>query len=376
MFALALFFAGCRTNATANEGTEGSSNSGAGAANEALPWEGNAAEVSNAVARGLELLEGGQFRGARTQLEEALAKGEDSAIVFEALGRCRFALKDVAGAEQAFQQAYARTPWDADLRLWLARCCFLSEDYAGAVRHSREALRSEPLAREYLKIAAFSQFRLKNVPGALANLEMLRFSGTADNEDLSLLADIYLQQGNTIDAAEVYEKLVETGGATLENYLRLANALVVAGEIDDAEKTLRRAEDEYSESWEILEQRGIIASRNGDPESAKACYTEALAKPGVDSARVSTQLGYACLDLSENERGDASKVSLLKDAAEAFQRALSSAEFRADAHAGLAQVAFARGDVDLAMSYYLRARDIDPSRPEFSSWIDYLRGLE
>jgi len=99
--------------------------------------------------RGLELLEDGDFAGARGHLERAAASDPDKSSVREALGRAYFRLHNYSGAAEEFAAVVERHPVNDFAHFCLGRALSKVGDTDGARHHLALASNLRPERRDY-----------------------------------------------------------------------------------------------------------------------------------------------------------------------------------------------------------------------------------
>jgi predicted Zn-dependent protease len=140
----------------------------------------------------------------------------------------------------AYTAAKSLTPRDPEIDAYLVQANLTARRFARAETLAREALARDPNQPRLVRLRA--QALLKAGKSADANklLEDNVASQPQNREYVVGLADLYADQKRTADAVRMLEQARQTFGDDQALTMRLANVYEAAGQLDAAEKELRK----------------------------------------------------------------------------------------------------------------------------------------
>lgn len=165
--------------------------------------------------------------------------GDREPKTFGLLGYCLEKTNDIVSAEMAYMQALAGDPGDSAWKEGLLRIYITGRQFGRAEPLVRSLIRERPKDTRfwmaYANLLVTEQRKLK----AMALLEILTQAGLAGSPELSLLGDLYAEQGMQAEAVAIYTRLRDADVALGEQrLLRLALALSATGQRDQARAAL------------------------------------------------------------------------------------------------------------------------------------------
>ena len=176
------------------------------------------------------------------QREPARAKGREfeGAAVLVQLGIAQQQLAKWDAAIAAYEAAKTLTPRDSDIDAYLVQAHLTARRFDRADAIARDALARDPQQPRMVRLRA--QALLKGGKAAEANaLLETAMAGDADNREYVIgLADLYAEQKRTADAVRLLEQARKSFGDDQAITMRIANVYEAAGQLDAAEKELRR----------------------------------------------------------------------------------------------------------------------------------------
>ena len=201
-----------------------------------------------------------------------------------------------------------------------------------------DGLGDDARARDHLLVARFL-LGMNRLDRAVERYEMARAAqGEGSTEITRELADVLFQRGRMRDAIAVYRRVHEAEPEDDRVKLRLAEALIRVGDVDEAQAMLEGSGDVTSTVLEAM-----IASQRGDADQARSLLDQAVAQsPDHRQARMlRAQL------LASQPGGSEQAVTDLTDL-------LADAPDDTRARTMLAELRLSRGEFDAAARQYQR----------------------
>jgi tetratricopeptide (TPR) repeat protein len=147
---------------------------------------------------------------------------------------------NLIAAEVAYMQALSGDPGSTDWQEGLLRICVQGRQTARAESIARTLIKSRPTEARFWLILANILLTGNRKLEAMAVLELCSGAGVAGAEELTLLGDLYAEQGLRTEALDIYAKLTTPDAAAGEQrLLRLAQTLVGAGRPAEAVAALK-----------------------------------------------------------------------------------------------------------------------------------------
>ena len=190
--------------------------------------------------------------------------------------------------------------------------------------------------------------RLGDSERAEAELETAVRLAPQELEPYEQLAEFYLQQNRTTDAAKLYELIAENFPTSLTGELGKILLLNRQGKHHEAVELASFLAAGNSHNWQVLLALGASLNAAGDPERGLAPLKQAI-KLRPNSAEAQYQLGLAQFQLGQYPR---TLVSL--------SRALKLDPRHFAAQLQLANTYYVLGEVDAALEAFQKALDLRP----------------
>jgi len=171
----------------------------------------------------------GRYAEAIPCFSRSVVLGDRDSTTFGLLGYSLQKQGDLVSAEMAYMQALSGDPGNADWKEGLVGVCIDGKQFARAESLVRNLIRERPssLLSESRKLEA------------TIVLETAVGTGVASVQELTLLGDLYAEQGMVPEAAGIYGKILVPAPELGEQKLvRYAEVLIQDGKLDDAERAL------------------------------------------------------------------------------------------------------------------------------------------
>lgn len=257
----------------------------------------------------------GDYLGAESALEAAIADGDDGVALRHDLAFAQLCRRRVADAKRTIEEAVARFGADADLLVLHARATMMEGDFERAVALLDQALTLAPDHEQALGVRALALFDANRGQEAAAAAKHCLAQYPDQHEALLVAATQALWQQD----------------------------------LDLAESHLDRALARHRNSGRALSAQGqLLMLRNRLPEARDVLDRAVAAMPD----HIGTWHALAWVQLLQGEPEAAER---------SYQRAYDIDRNFGDSHGGLALIAALRGDRDAADSGIKRALRLDPN---------------
>jgi tetratricopeptide (TPR) repeat protein len=227
--------------------------------------------------------------------DPARANGREfeGAAVLVQLGIAQQQLAAWDAAIAAYTAAKSLTPRDGEIDAYLVQAHLTARRYDRAEAIARDALAREPMQPRMVRLRA--QALLKGGKTAEAN-KLLEDAVAKENDNREYvigLADLYADQKRTADAVRMLEQARKSFGDDQAITMRIANAYEAAGQLDAAEKELRKLMAEDPLNADALNSLGYMFADRGMrlPEAVE--LAERAVKIEPDNPAYLDTLGWA-----------------------------------------------------------------------------------
>lgn len=138
--------------------------------------------------------------------QKSVELGEKSARVMGMLGYCYLMKQNAIAAENAYRQAYLIDPSARDWKLGLAQSLLMLEKYEDAASMFDVLLKENINDRQLWMRQTSAYMAMEKFDQAIINLEMMRLLKIADEKNLVLLGNIYVDQSQPRLALSAYSE--------------------------------------------------------------------------------------------------------------------------------------------------------------------------
>ncbi len=173
---------------------------------------------------------------ALPMLQKAIELGESSSRAYGLLGYCHLLKKNALAAENAYRQAYLLDPNSRDWKLGLAQALMAQDKFAEASSMIGTLIEENPNDKQLWLQQTNALLAMERKEEAAANLEVLRLKGLADESNLNLLGNLYMDRNEPQLALYAYLAAMEKSEKfDLERTLKSARILSDYGFPDKAD---------------------------------------------------------------------------------------------------------------------------------------------
>ena len=234
-------------------------------------------------------LESGDKYVAEGKLPEAIVEYRNSIRQDPRFGQARWNLANALLATQNQQGAireYIRAadllPDNTEVQLMAARILLMARQFEDSKARADGVLEREPRNVDALILRANAMAGLRDVPGAIQEIEEALQLDLGDGRIYTSLGTLQLLQGERAEAEEAFKKAVEVSPQSIYARLGLANFYLAAGRAPEAERTLKESlaiDPDHVEANRLLAASYIATRRFREAE--QPLVTAAKSSPGA-----------------------------------------------------------------------------------------------
>ena len=299
-------------------------------------------------------------------LQKAIELGESSPRVYGILGYCYLQKKNALAAENAYRQAYLLDPKNRDWKLGLAQALMQQEKLAEATSMLDTLIAENPEDRQLWLQQANALIGQDKKIEAAVNLEVLRLKGLASENELNLLGNLYMDQGEAQLALFAYLEAIEKSNKLdVGRALKSARILNDYGYPEKAEALVNKIEKTTSVTLSSKEKSDLVlvkvrvARSAGDIDLAGRLLDELRA---IDPANgeVLVELGRHYDGIGKEETDDDKRAAALVEAKTYFRLATEKEAVAYQANLGLGQLLVREKQYSDGLPYIQRAVSLKP----------------
>jgi Flp pilus assembly protein TadD len=296
---------------------------------------------------------------------KALTLGDREVRTLGLLGYCHKRAGNPAAAELAYSQAYLLEPGNIEWIEGLVELAFENGQFGKVETLARQLIRTKPAEVRYWRLLASNQIRQGNPVDAIATLEVAASVNAAEEEDLVLLGDLYVQQGFSREALTAYRRVeARSPGIGNERLIRVAAALIDQAELDAAAEILASVAPTTSapQKPDLLRVTAALQQARGQSGEATETLEAILALAPLDGPTL------IALGRMREAGGDVARAELL------YEQAAELPDQAYAANVCLANIALATRRYDRAAGFLERALAIE-STPHLQDHLARVRSL-
>lgn len=236
---------------------------------------------------GLVQVQRGNFDEAIKTISKAMELGEVDGRSYGLLGYGYLTQEKYYPAEVAYRQAILMQPDVTDWKVGLARTLLETQRYPDAIALFDTLLLESPDNADYWMLQGNAYLGKGDSMAAAKNLEVVRRMGAADLNTLTLLGDIYMNNGHADLALEAYlaaTEIAEAGDS--KPLLRAASLFTRSGDYEQAKTIIPRIRSQIelpeAEEMDLLTLEAKIARAEGDDEAAVDLLTKIVERDSLN----------------------------------------------------------------------------------------------
>lgn len=304
---------------------------------------------------------------ALPMLQKAIELGENSSRVYGLLGYCHLLKKNALAAENAYRQAYLLDPASRDWKLGLAQSLLAQDKHLEAANLIGTLIEENPNDKQLWLQQVNAYLAMDNKEEAAVNLEILRFKGLADESNLKLLGNLYMDRDEPQLALFAYLGAIEKAADfDVSQALQSARILTDYGYPDKAETFLSRIREKGGAGLSTADQSNLLLT-----EVRIARTMNQLGRVGtilaelvdLDPANGEVLLEFARHNdtLAREETDDTQRESLVAEARVNYQLAIAIPEVAYSANLGYGQMLVREQRYGEALSHLQAALNLKKS---------------
>jgi tetratricopeptide (TPR) repeat protein len=281
---------------------------------------------------------------ALPMLQKSIELGENSSRVYGLLAYCHLLKKNALAAENAYRQAYLLDPGSRDWKLGLAQALMAQEKFPEASSLIGSLIEENPNDKQLWLQQTNALLAMEKKEEATVNLEVLRLKGLADESNLNLLGNLYMDGNEPQLALYAYLGAMEKAKELdIERTLKSAKILSDYGYPDKADDFIsqvrKKAGDSISEEDKVslMLTEVSIAQAKQQPDRVEALLGQLLEIRPADGD-VLLELGRHKDLLSRDEEDDKKREELVVEARTNYQLAARNEEVAYPANLSLGQM--------------------------------------
>ncbi len=230
-----------------------------------------------------------QYGDAITHLSRAVELGDRDGRSFGLLGYCFVNEENFVAAEQAYRSAILQQPAVRDWQLGLARSLLAMNKNEEAAALFATLIDKNPEDATAWMLQANALLALDQPTAAAVNLEAVRMLGKADAATLTLLGDIYMNEGISDLAKEAYLEVVKSdaSGASFKSAHRAAELLYRSQAYKESAEIIRSIDDRYGKKLSndnellLMTLKAKLARAQGRPKEAARLLESIVNRDGT-----------------------------------------------------------------------------------------------
>jgi len=308
----------------------------------------------------------GQFEAARDAFVRVLSLGGASSQTYGFLGMMHAQTGDYVAAESAFRMVMMMEPSKESWRMMLAQSLFRQGRFAEGASLAGMLLDKNPNRADLWLMQANAYVGMKDVNKAAENLKIVDQLGGATYDSLSLLGNIYFNEGDLDLSVSAYLRAIALGADKDHRpVLEVANRLAARSAYAESKQLVQGIEATYGAQLQVAERTELrklqarLAVASGATEEQVALLLRIVTDNPLD--------GDALIQLGRyyQQAGDA-ETAILR-----FEQAAQNEMFRAEALVLHAQLLVAGNRFAEAVPLLQKAQGLK-RRDDVQKLLDYV----
>ncbi len=285
-----------------------------------------------------------QMDEAMPMLQKSIELGENSARVYGLLGYCHLLRKNAVAAENAYRQAYLLDASSRDWKLGLAQALMAQEKYAEAASLIDTLIAENANDKQLWLQQTNAYLAMDRKDEAAVNLEILRLKGLADESNLNLLGNLYMDRNEPQLALYAYLAAIDKSNSfDTARALKSARILNDYGFPEKAAEFLVKIRAKLGDKPSASDQTALlltevrVAQTRNDSATVGGLLAQLLELDPVNGEvllEMARHLSQQAIDEEDSEK----RGALVQEARTNYQLALKSEPVAYQANLGLGQM--------------------------------------
>lgn len=277
-------------------------------------------------------------------LQKSIELGETTARVYGMLGFCHLVKKNAVAAENAYRQAYLLDANSRDWKLGLSQSMLAQDKFAEAASLLGSIIEENPNDKQLWLQQTNAFLGMDRKEDAAINLEILRFKGLADEANLNLLGNLYMDRSEPQLALFAYMAAIDKATVLdVPRALKSAKILTDYGFPDKASTFVQKIRSKLGanvpagQKTMLLLTEVRIAQAEKKQETVEKLLNE-LVQFDPTNGEVLLELAKHSDQLAKNEQDESKRGVLIQNARTNYQLALRNPIVAHQANLGLGQM--------------------------------------
>lgn len=281
---------------------------------------------------------------ALPMLQKAIELGENSSRAYGLLGYCHLLKKNALAAENAYRQAYLMDSNSRDWKMGLAQALMAQEKFAEAANLIGTLIEENANDKQLWLQQTNAYLAMDKKEEAAVNLEVLRLKGLADESNLNLLGNLYMDRNEPQLALYAYLAAMEKSEKlNIAQTLKSAKILSDYGYPDKADDFITEVRKKAGDSLSDADKLSLsltevsVAQAKKQPDRVEALLKQLL-EMNPANGEVLLELARHKDLLSREEADEEKRAALVVEARTNYQLALRNESVAYPANLALGQM--------------------------------------
>jgi tetratricopeptide (TPR) repeat protein len=307
-----------------------------------------------------------RFDDAMPMLQKAIELGENSHRAWGLLGYTYLLKKNAVAAENCYRSASVLEPSNKDWQLGLAQALMMQEKYPEATSALDALIKSNPNDKQlWLQQTNALLSQDKKIEAAL-NLETMNLKGMADEANLNLLGNIYMDQGQPMLALAAYSAAIDASqkfnAPQALKSARIMNDLGYPDQAAELLKKIRAAGTQMTPADRVqLDLTDVKIARSLKQNDRATTILTQLATDAPGNPEVMLETGKHYDLLSREESDEEKRKPLLAEAKTHYMLAINSETTAQQANLNYGQMLVREGRALDALPFIEKALNLKKS---------------
>ena len=281
---------------------------------------------------------------ALPMLQKAIELGENSSRAYGLLGYCHLLKKNALAGENAYRQAYLLDPDSRDWKLGLAQALMAQEKFPEASSLIGSLIEENPNDKQLWLQQTNALLAMEKKEEATVNLEVLRLKGLADESNLNLLGNLYMDRNEPQLALYAYLAAMEKSEKLdMERTLKSAKILSNYGYPDKADDFITSIRTKTGDSISDTDKLSLMLTEVSIAQAKKQTdrvemILNQLLELNPTNGEVLLELGRHKDLLSREEEDEDKRTELVVEAKTNYQLAARNEDVAYSANLSLGQM--------------------------------------
>jgi len=304
---------------------------------------------------------------ALPMLQKAIELGENSSRAYGLLGYCHLLKKNALAAENAYRQAYLLDPSARDWKLGLSQALAAQDRYEESASLIGTLIEENPNDKQLWLQQTNALLAMEKKEEAVVNLEVLRLKGLADEANLNLLGNLYMDRNEPQLALLAYLASMEKSqDFNVPQTLKSAKILSDYGYPDKADNFITEVRKKIGDKITDTDELSLmltevsVAQAKKQSDRVESLLTKLLEKNPANGDVLLEVARHKDL-LSREEANETKREALVVDARTNYQLAARNESVAYPANLGLGQMLVRERRYEEAMPHLQAALELKKS---------------